>query len=72
MIPEFSKKELDGEIWQDIPSYEGYYQASNLGRIRGLDRVIECKNGFDCSQIIKCCKGKAKTHKNFKWEYVKQ
>lgn len=28
------------EIWKDIPDYEGMYQASNLGNIRGLDRVI--------------------------------
>lgn len=25
---------LDGEIWKDIPDYEGLYEASNLGRIR--------------------------------------
>lgn len=30
----------DLEIWKDVPNYEGYYQASNLGRIRGVDRVI--------------------------------
>lgn len=24
------------EVWKDIPNYEGYYQASNLGRIRSL------------------------------------
>lgn len=28
------------EEWRDIPEYEGYYQASNLGRIRSLDRKI--------------------------------
>ena len=28
------------EIWKDIPGYEGKYQASNLGRIRSLDREI--------------------------------
>lgn len=28
------------EIWKDIPSYEGKYQASNSGKIRSLDRVI--------------------------------
>lgn len=28
------------EIWKDVPSYEGYYQASNLGRIRSYDRII--------------------------------
>lgn len=25
------------EVWKGIPGYEGYYQASNLGRIRSLD-----------------------------------
>lgn len=29
------------EEWRDIPGYEGYYQASSHGRVRGLDRVIE-------------------------------
>lgn len=28
------------EIWKDIPGYEGYYQASTLGRIKSLKRVI--------------------------------
>lgn len=26
------------EIWKDIEGYEGYYQVSNLGRVRSLDR----------------------------------
>lgn len=26
------------EIWKNIPNYEGYYQASNLGRIKSLRR----------------------------------
>lgn len=29
------------EIWKDIPGYEGYYQASNLGGVRRLDRVVK-------------------------------
>lgn len=34
------------EIWRDIPNYEGYYQASNLGSIRSLDRtVIDSRGG---------------------------
>lgn len=28
------------EIWKDIPGYEGYYQVSNLGRVRSLDRTV--------------------------------
>lgn len=26
--------DLDGEIWKDIPEYEGLYQVSNFGRIK--------------------------------------
>lgn len=36
---------LDGEIWKDIEGYEGYYQVSNLGRVKSLDRQIHMKNG---------------------------
>lgn len=28
------------EEWRDIPGYEGYYQASSLGRVRSVARVI--------------------------------
>lgn len=27
---------MQEEIWKDIPGYEGYYQASSLGRIKSL------------------------------------
>ena len=27
------------EIWKDVVGYEGYYQVSNLGRVRSLDRI---------------------------------
>lgn len=30
----------DTEEWRDIPEYEGYYQVSNLGRIKSLDRMV--------------------------------
>lgn len=35
------------EVWKDIPGYEGYYQASNLGRIKSLERKIEYSNQQD-------------------------
>lgn len=44
------------EIWKDIPGYEGYYQASDLGRVRSLDRTILTINGqerFYKGRIIK-------------------
>lgn len=28
------------EIWKDVVGYEGYYQVSNLGRVKSLDRVV--------------------------------
>ena len=31
------------EIWKDVPNYEGYYQVSNLGRIKAINRVVNIK-----------------------------
>lgn len=31
------------EIWKDIEGYEGYYQISNLGRVKSLPREIDNK-----------------------------
>ncbi|WP_110931075.1 NUMOD4 domain-containing protein [Paenibacillus bouchesdurhonensis] len=33
------------EIWKDAPGYEGYYQVSNTGKVRSLDRTVLDKNG---------------------------
>jgi hypothetical protein len=30
------------EIWKDIPGYEGLYQASDLGRVRSVERFYPC------------------------------
>lgn len=32
--------DLPGEIWKDVPGFEGSYQASSLGRVRSLDRIV--------------------------------
>jgi hypothetical protein len=29
-------KNMQEEIWKDIPNYEGHYQVSNLGRVKSL------------------------------------
>lgn len=52
-------KDLEGEIWKDLPEYEGLYQASNKGRIKRNNHLIKliiqktgylnvslCKNGI--------------------------
>lgn len=32
------------EIWKPIPDYEGYYEASNTGKIRSVERTIVLKD----------------------------
>lgn len=34
-----------GDVWADIPGYEGSYQVSRNGRVRSLDRVVKYRNG---------------------------
>lgn len=31
---------MEKEIWKDIPEFEGFYQVSNLGNVKSLDREI--------------------------------
>lgn len=39
--------ELEGEIWKDIEGFEGRYQVSNFGRVRGLARFEKHSRGGD-------------------------
>lgn len=41
----------ENEIWRDIPEYEGFYQASNMGRIKSLERFRKGEN--DCLVSLK-------------------
>lgn len=34
------------EIWKDIKNYEGLYQVSNLGKIKSIDRMVNCKDNY--------------------------
>jgi hypothetical protein len=38
--------EKENEIWKDIPNYEGYYQVSDLGRVKSLSRQILNRHGY--------------------------
>lgn len=38
----FKRYKMD-EIWKDVPGYEGYYQVSNIGNVKSLDRVVSHK-----------------------------
>jgi hypothetical protein len=33
------------EVWKDIKGYKGFYQVSNLGRVRSLKKEFTFKNG---------------------------
>ena len=39
------------ELWKEIPGWEGYYQASNLGQVCSMNREVQKKNkaGKICS-----------------------
>lgn len=42
------------EIWKDINDYVGFYQVSNLGRVKSLKREVEKNNRiFTLKEIIK-------------------
>lgn len=33
------------EVWKDIKGYEGFYQVSNLGNVRSLERIVCYSDG---------------------------
>ena len=49
---------MQEEIWKSVPDWEDYYQVSNLGRVRSLDRY--CKNragsGKQTGRVLKAHK----------------
>ena len=42
---EQKENKIKEEIWRDIKGYEGLYQVSNKGRVKGLERTAAGKNG---------------------------
>lgn len=39
------------EIWKDILGYEGFYQVSNLGRVRSVDRIVKGSFGSQMKYV---------------------
>lgn len=39
------RESTDVEVWKPVPGYEGFYEVSNMGRVRSLPRVVEDKLG---------------------------
>ena len=40
------------EIWKPVKGFEGYYEVSNLGRVRSIDRVV-VDNVRNCERLLK-------------------
>lgn len=36
---------MEQEVWKDIKGYEGFYQVSNMGRVKALEREVLYSNG---------------------------
>lgn len=36
---------MTDEEWKEVPGYKGLYQASTLGRVRSMDRVVPGSRG---------------------------
>lgn len=76
-------KQQPNEVWKDIQGYEGLYQVSSLGRVKSLPRGnkkerirvpraayhVEKELGYFCTLISRCCRGKKKTYKGYKWRF---
>src|SRR5690606_28733657 len=39
------------EVWKDVKGYEGFYQVSNLGRVKSLERHVP--NGDNTFRVVK-------------------
>lgn len=51
---------MNNEEWRDIPGYEGYYQVSNRGRVRSIDRTTMAISSWDNKMIYRHYRGSIK------------
>lgn len=40
------------EFWKPVKGYKGYYEVSNLGRVKSLDRKVNSKKGMPKRKIL--------------------
>lgn len=57
------------EIWKDVNGFEGFYQVSNFGRVRSLDRIEEVYRS-DIGLVIRPRKGRILKQKTNKYGYA--
>ena len=60
-----SLESMKGEIWKPIIGYEGFFEVSNLGRVKSLKREITGKNNI----LYKCKERILKQRKSRKSDY---
>lgn len=52
-----SMEDFEGEVWKDVPDFEGLYLVSNMGRIKSLDRDTKYQRRKDSVAIFRSFKG---------------
>jgi hypothetical protein len=48
-------KDFEGEVWESIPDFDGYYSASNMGRVKS-ERRLTRKGYYTKERILKQCR----------------
>lgn len=50
MLPyqNLSLEDMPGEVWKEIPDYNGVYLVSNLGRVKSSARIVASSIGTNC------------------------
>lgn len=67
---------MNKEVWKDLPSYEGLYQVSNIGRVKSVKnsvriRKFSIKRGYPCVNLSKNNKSKCyKVHQLVAMTYL--
>lgn len=74
MMSEETKEKLRNKLINRKDASKKVAQYTLDGELVKIwESINECgRNGFDNSTIVKCCKGKKKTHKSFIWKYIEE